>query len=247
MSCLAVSAVEACDSSWKKRGLIQSGEHMRGGQHDLSSVLLGSSTQHNIVAATQIISSNSECSDCKLIHRSKTANSHCLVFKNPYHSGTVCSIHITITSPRAQSWTDFDIWSHWKCWCFLTVEIGVCADKSTAKRGWFSPFLCLSVSFSFSFLPTSQVWWLSAIMPVSVSPAAVEQSAGRPVRLPMPPCCELCSGGGTERESGELLIPGTIGHLNPRQAPYLHWAKALPESYDRAGRMITPRLTARDP
>lgn len=78
-------------------------------------------------------------------------------------------------------------------------------------------------------------------------PGYSEQSAGRPVRLPLAPCCEHCSGGGTEWESGELLIPCTIGHLNPRQAPYLHWAKALPEPYDRAGRMITPRLAARDP
>lgn len=115
-------------------------------------------------------------------------------------------------------------------------------DKSTVKPTWFNPLLHFSASISFSFLPSSQVWWLSAIMPVSMSPAAAEQSAGRPVRLPLAPCCEHCSGGGTEWESGELLIPCTIGHLNPRQAPYLHWAKALPEPYDRAGRMITPRL-----
>lgn len=58
--------------------------------------------------------------------------------------------------------------------------------KSTVKVAWFSPFLQFSVSFSFSFLPP-QVWWLSAIMPVSMSSTAVEQSAGRPVRLPLPP------------------------------------------------------------
>lgn len=71
ISCLEVSAVEASDSSWKRRGLIQSAEHMRSGQHDLSSALLGSSTQLNIVAATQIISSNSECSDHIQIHQFK--------------------------------------------------------------------------------------------------------------------------------------------------------------------------------
>ncbi|TKS78752.1 hypothetical protein D9C73_012421 [Collichthys lucidus] len=43
-------------------------------------------------------------------------------------------------------------------------------------------------------------------MPVSMSPAAVEQSAGRPVRLPLPPCWAHCSGGGTERESGWLRV-----------------------------------------
>lgn len=38
-----------------------------------------------------------------------------------------------------------------------------------------------------------------------------------------PPCCERGSGGRTaERESDELLIPCTIGHLNPRQTPYLY-------------------------
>lgn len=116
------------------------------------------------------------------------------------------------------------LFSHW-------VNQHLC-DKSTVKPTWFSPLLHFSASISFSFLPSSQVWWLSAIMPVSMSPAAAEQSAGRPVRLPLAPCCEHCSGGGTEWESGELLIPCTIGHLNPRQAPYLHWAKALPEPYD---------------
>lgn len=81
---------------------------------------------------------------------------------------------------------------------------------------------------SVHFSPISQVWWLPTIMPVSMSLAAVEQSAGRPLRLPLPPWCEHCSGEGTEWESGELLIPRTIGYLNPRQAPYLHWAKVLP-------------------
>ncbi|CAB1453380.1 unnamed protein product [Pleuronectes platessa] len=37
-------------------------------------------------------------------------------------------------------------------------------------------------------------------MLVSVSPAAVEQSAGKAVRLPLPPCCEHCRGGGTESQ-----------------------------------------------
>lgn len=39
-------------------------------------------------------------------------------------------------------------------------------------------------------------------------------------------------------ESGKLLIPGTIGHPDHRQAPYLHKAQALPEPYDRAGGMM---------
>lgn len=159
---------------------------------------------------------------------------------------TVCPSHIAVTSPRTELgglWHLITVkvllFSHW-------VNQHSC-DKSTVKPTWSSPLLHFSASISFSFLPSSQVWWLSAIMPVSMSPAAAEQSAGRPVRLPLAPCCEHCSGGGTEWESGELLIPCTIGHLNPRQAPYLHWAKALPEPYDRAGRMITPRLAVRDP
>ncbi|KAI4821071.1 hypothetical protein KUCAC02_029022 [Chaenocephalus aceratus] len=57
-------------------------------------------------------------------------------------------------------------------------------------------------------------------MLVSVSPAAVEQSAGRPVRLPLPPCREHCSSGRTERESDEFACHGVV--MNGRKAEEMY-------------------------
>lgn len=134
-----------------QKGLTPSVEHMRNGEHTsalLSLWCCGShwTQQHQVIMFWK--------------HPVKKGKHPAL--RDPYHSGVVCSSHITLTSPGAQGRADFDIRSHRKRWCFLSAQTGVCADKSTPKLGLIQP---ISWLFSFRLLFISPR--LSGVMTVS--------------------------------------------------------------------------------
>ena len=239
-----VRAVEACDSSCKG-GLILSAERMKSGQSDLSSVLLRSTQLLTLWQQQQQLTVFRQHTDIPVKKKKKK--------KKARHSKSLIiqGLSVQVVSPlhhpehRVGRTLTFDHTESVDV--FSLCKPGVCADKSAVNPGLIQP---ISPVFSFHLLFISP--HLSGMMTVSHNAGQREPGCSwakcwKACAITPAPCCERCSDGGTERESGELLIPCTIGHLNPRQAPYLHWAKALPEPYDRAGGMITPRLAARDP
>lgn len=206
---------------------------VRSGQHDLSSVPYSIQQQLDSTGATWVFT-------YPCFKKNSTAG----------HSKTfiIKGLSVQVFSPL-----------HHRCigrgtlWHLITSRVLMChfvilhlCWLTNSKSQLIQPIATLLASISFSLL-------FSGMMTVSHNGSQREAGCNRAecwkacAITPTPARCEHHSHGGTERESGELLIPRTIGHLNPRQAPYLHWAKALPEPYDRAGGMIAPCLTATNP
>lgn len=158
ISCPEVCAVEASDSSCKRGGLILSAEHMRSGQHDISSVLLRSTQlltlwqQLESSAATQCVQIAYRYPSLK---KKKTATA--------WHSKTLITQGLSVQvisqlhhPEHRVGWTltfdhteSVDVFSLCKPAFVLTNQQQNRADSAHSSS--------FPVSFSFSFLPTSQV------------------------------------------------------------------------------------------